>query len=254
MAARSIFLPPFAYEYAAPPVPYPSFAPVTHVTGIACGNGTLSGGRYRGIAPQAHIISLKILDAMGQGTSLRAIRAMRWILDNAPQYNIKVVNLSIGTNDRRVHRPLQEAVESLWHKGIVVVAAAANPDGGTHFLPPPSLSPSILSVGTWEDREWFPAKQTTSVGQPDLWAHGENIISVLSPNYNFSLQNRSKSSIVDHSYIAMSGASMATPMVSGMAACLLERFPSLTPSQVKQRLCAAAEKNGGLLEPSCLPE
>lgn len=191
---------------------------------------------------------------MGQGTSLRAIRAMRWILDNAPQYNIKVVNLSIGTNDRRVHRPLQEAVESLWHKGIVVVAAAANPDGGMHFLPPPSLSPSILSVGTWEDREWFPAKQTTSVGQPDLWAHGENIISVLSPDYNFSLQNRFKSSIVDHSYIAMSGASMATPMVSGMAACLLERFPSLTPSQVKQRLCAAAEKNGGLLEPSCLPE
>lgn len=64
---------------------------------------------------------------MGQGTSLRAIRAMRWILDNAAKYNIKVVNLSIGTNDRRVHRPLQEAVESLWHKGIVVVAAAANP-------------------------------------------------------------------------------------------------------------------------------
>ena len=62
----------------------PFFAPATHVTGIACGNGTLSGGRYRGIAPQAHIISLKILDAMGQGTSLRAIRAMRWILDNAP--------------------------------------------------------------------------------------------------------------------------------------------------------------------------
>ena len=80
MAARSIVLPPpFAYGYAASPVPYPFFAPVTHVTGIACGNGTLSGGRYRGIAPQAHIISLKILDAMGQGTSLRAIRAMRWI-------------------------------------------------------------------------------------------------------------------------------------------------------------------------------
>lgn len=100
----------------------------------------------------------------------------------------------------------------------------------------------------------FPPSCPSSVGQPDLWAHGENIISVLSPNYNFSLQNRSKSSIVDHSYIAMSGASMATPMVSGMAACLLERFPNLTPSQVKQRLCAAAEKNGGLLEPSCLPE
>lgn len=197
---------------------------------------------------------MKILDATGQGTSLRAIRAMGWILDNAAQYNIKVANLSIGTNDRRVHRPLQEAVESLWRKGIVVVAAAANPDGGTHFLPPPALSPNILSVGTWEDRAWFPTKQARAIGQPDLWAHGENIVSVLSPDYNFSLQNRSKSSIVDHDYIAMSGASMATPMVSGMAACLLERFPRLTPSQVKQWLCAAAERNGGLLEPSCLSE
>ena len=116
--------------------------------------------------------------------------------------------------------------------------------------------PSVPAFFLWvhgRTENGFP-QNTTSVGQPDLWAHGENIISVLSPNYNFSLQNRSKSSIVDHSYIAMSGASMATPMVSGMAACLLERFPNLTPSQVKQRLCAAAEKNGGLLEPSCLPE
>lgn len=205
------------------------------------------------MAPQAHIISLKILDAMGQGTSLRAIRAMRWILDNAAQYNIKVVNLSIGTNDRRVHRPLQEAVESLWHQGIMVIAAAANPDGGTRFLPPPALSPRILSVGTWEDRAWFPAKQTTAVGQPDLWAHGENIISVLSPDYNFSLQNRAQNTIVDQCYIAMSGASMATPMVSGMAACLLEQFPALTPEQIKKHLCDAAAQNGGLLEPSCLP-
>ena len=50
-------------------------------------------------------------------------------MDNARKYNIKVVNLSIGTNDRKVNLPLKEAVERLWQMGIVVVAAAGNPDG-----------------------------------------------------------------------------------------------------------------------------
>lgn len=45
-------------------------------------------------------------------------------MDNARKYNIKVVNLSIGTNDRKVNLPLKEAVERLWQMGIVVVAAA----------------------------------------------------------------------------------------------------------------------------------
>ena len=101
---------------------------MSHVTGVACGNGFLSSGKYCGIAPHTNIVSIKILDRSGQGNSAQAVRALRWIMDNFRKYNIKVVNLSIGTNDRRVNLPLKEAVERLWQMGIVVVAAAGNPD------------------------------------------------------------------------------------------------------------------------------
>ena len=233
--------------------PYDDNGHGTHVTGIACGNGWLSDGKYCGTAPLSHIIALKILDAHGQGNSAKAIQAMRWIMDNAASYHIKVVNLSIGTNDRKVHVPLMEAVERLWHMGIVVVAAAGNPDGRDGYLPPPSLSPKILSVGAWEDKKYFaPPKgfarfTGTSSGMPGLWAPGEDIISVLSPDYNFSLQNRGRDKTVDQYYIRMSGASMATPFVSGAAACLLEKYPEASPAEVKRMLCSAAEQNGGLL-------
>lgn len=237
--------------------PYDDNGHGTHVAGIACGNGWYADGRYCGAAPQAHIIALKILDAYGQGTSARAIRAMRWIMDNAAKYNIKVVNLSIGTNDRKIHVPLVEAVDALWQKGIVVTAAAANPDGGVCFSPPPLISPNVLSVGTWEDQHYFAAlagKRFAAPVLPDVWAHGENIISALSPDYNFSLPNRSTNNIIDGHYIAMSGASMATPLVSGIAACLLEQSPHLTPAQVKAYLCAQAQQHGGLLTPALCQE
>lgn len=231
-------------------LPYDDNGHGTHVTGIACGNGFLSGGKYCGNAPQAHIIALKILDASGQGTSARAISALRWIMDNAVKYNIRVVNLSIGTNDRKLHPPLMDAVHTLWQHGIVVTAAAGNPSASGQLLPP-ILSPRILSVGTWEDRAYFQTAKNKRFSPPilpDVWAHGENIISVLSPQYNFTLPGRSSAQIIDSAYIPMSGASMATPAVSGMIACLLSEHPNLTPMQVKARLCAEAKHNGGLLE------
>lgn len=230
--------------------PYDDNGHGTHVAGIACGNGFLSDGKYCGSAPEAHIIALKILDASGQGTSARAISALRWIMDNANQYNIRVVNLSIGTNDRKLHPPLMEAVHTLWQNGIVVTAAAGNPSASGQLLPP-ILSPRILSVGTWEDRAYFQSAKNKLFSPPilpDIWAHGENIISVLSPQYNFTLPGRSYAQVIDHAYIPMSGASMATPAVSGMVACLLSEHPELTPTQVKARLCAQAAYNGGLLE------
>lgn len=221
---------------------------MTHVTGIACGNGFLSQGRYQGAAPEAPIISLKILDRLGQGSSSAALTAFRWIMDNAFKYNIKIINLSIGTNDQRVHSPLREAVEFLWEKGFVVVAAAANPDGNSSFQPPPLLSPRIITVGAWEDRSYFQKKRNPfsvlSKNMPNLWARGEEIVSVLSPDFDFSLQNRDRGKIVGDHYIRMSGASMATPAVSGTAALVLEKYPNLSPDEVKSFLMAASSQDG----------
>lgn len=223
---------------------------MTHVTGIACGNGWNSDGIYRGIAPDVNIVSVKILDRYGQGNSTHAVLGLRWIMDNARKYNIKVVNLSIGTNDRKVNLPLKEAVERLWQMGIVVVAAAGNPDGRNGYRPPPAVSSGVISVGAWEDRSYFQTSSFSFFTQgemPDLWAPGENVISVLSPDYDFSLPNRSSSNIVKQNYITMSGASMATPLISGAAALLLARNPRARPAEIKKLLLQKARPFGGLL-------
>ena len=160
-------------------------------------------------------------------------------MDNARKYNIRVVNLSVGTNDRKVNLPLKEAVEQLWQRGMVVVAAAGNPDSRKGYPPPPAISSNIISVGAWEDRGYFQKQfrfTEKSPSCPDLWAPGDHIISVLSPDYNFSLPGRSRENIVNSHYIRMSGASMATPLVSGAAALLLEKHPRARPNEVKERL------------------
>lgn len=223
---------------------------MTHVTGIACGNGWNSDGLYRGIAPDANIVSVKILDQYGQGNSTHAVLGLRWIMDNARKYNIKVVNLSIGTNDRKVNLPLKEAVERLWQMGIVVVAAAGNPDGRNGYRPPPAVSSGVISVGAWEDRKYFQLPAFSFFAQkelPDLWAPGENIISALSPDFDFSLPNRSRKNIIEKNYITMSGASMATPLISGSAALLLARNPRARPLEIKKLLLQKAKPFGGLL-------
>ena len=229
----------------------PLFAPVTHVTGIACGNGYHSHGIYCGIAPHVNIVSIKILDRKGQGNSAQAVHALRWIMDNRRKYNIRVVNLSIGTNDRKVNLPLKEAVERLWKSGIVVVAAAGNPDGNRRHIPPPAVSSDVISVGAWEDRSFFCHSFSRftkePVSQPDLWAPGDDVISVLSPDYDFTLPGRSRLHMVNNHYIRMSGASMATPLVSGAAALLLEQYPGARPEEIKQRLLQMVQSQEGFL-------
>lgn len=225
----------------------------SHVAGIACGNGALSGGFYHGIAPKAHIISLKILDHQGQGSSLHALSAFDWILANKETHQIRVANLSIGANDRKINRPLQEGVERLWRNGIVVVAAAGNPDKKRNESLMPPLSPSIITVGSAEDMAYFQAQKPFSKFTksphflPDIWRKGEDVISVLSPQYDFSLPNRSRKNIRRTHYISMSGASMATPFVSGYVALLLEQYPKATPRQVKEMLLEICKGNDGIL-------
>ena len=223
---------------------------VTHVTGIACGNGLRSGGLYAGLAPEAGIVSVKILDSHGKGNTAAAVLGLRWIMDNAGKYTIKAVNLSIGTGGRRTDRALKEAADLLWKRGIVVVTAAGNPDGRNP--PPPAISSAVLSVGAWEDRAFFqrPAFSLFSKEHhtlPDLWAEGEDIISVCSPDFSFSLPGRSREKMAGTSYVRMSGASMATPFVTGAAALLLERFPHADPAEIREKLLSAASLQNGLL-------
>ena len=106
----------------------------THVAGLIAGNGKKSTGNqftsttFYGIAPNANIIDLRALDAKGHGTDSSVIAAIEQAIALKDQYNIRVINLSLGRPiwESYTQDPLCQAVEQAWKAGIVVVVAAGN--------------------------------------------------------------------------------------------------------------------------------
>src|SRR5438874_9296563 len=136
-------------------LPYDDNGHGTHVAGIIGGVGYDSGFTKAGIAPQASLISLKVLDQNGQGSVSRIIAALSWVGANYKTYNIRVVNMSVGAGVYESYwtDPLTLACKALTDKGIVVVAAAGNAGknaagqlqwGG---IAAPGNAPWVLTVG-----------------------------------------------------------------------------------------------------------
>lgn len=117
---------------------------------VAAGNGRLSGGQFRGIAPDARLVLVKVSDPRGRVKEPDILRGMRWVLDNHERYGIRIVNLSVG-GDRpaRSRSALNEAVDEAVRRGIVVVAAAGNT--GTAELRPPASARGAITVGGLDD-------------------------------------------------------------------------------------------------------
>ncbi|MDQ3702840.1 MAG: S8 family serine peptidase, partial [Chloroflexota bacterium] len=88
----------------------------THVAGIVAGDGTRSGGEYVGIAPGANVIDVRVLDENGSGRVSSVVRGIEWVLAHRVQYNIRVINLSLGAPPSTPYRldPLAAAVEVAW--------------------------------------------------------------------------------------------------------------------------------------------
>lgn len=217
------------------------------MTGIACGNGYNSGGVYSGVAPNSYIISVKILDSRGRGNSAQALAGIEWIISNRRKYNIKIANMSIGTGERSVNLPLMKAVSAAWESGITVVAASGNTGSRSTAITSPGLNPRVITVGCYEDFCLPGRRELNSCGvfaktlpKPDILSPGENIVSVMSPDYSFNTKAREAQKPIGGAYITMSGTSMATPMVTGAAALLLEQNPSLTPDDIKSIIASTA--------------
>jgi len=105
----------------------------THVAGIIAGNGATSSDSscyhtFYGIAPQANLVNVRVLDQNGQTNVSTVITALQWTISDAIKYNIRVLNLSLGhpVGESYTTDPLCQAVEAAWNAGIVVVCAAGN--------------------------------------------------------------------------------------------------------------------------------
>jgi serine protease AprX len=253
----------------------------THVAGIIAGAGWSSwGNRYshtfRGIAPNTNLINLRALDQNGMGTDSSVIAAIQTAINLKSQYNIRVLNLSLG---RQVYEsytldPLCQAVEAAWKAGIVVVAAAGNQGRNDDFstegygtIAAPGNDPYVITVGVMKTAGTsirvddtvasYSSKGPTAfdhVVKPDLLAPGNQIVSLRVSNSQLPKQysnldvympeyvTKDTKNTSSPAYMRLSGSSMAAPAVSGTAALMLQADPTLTPDTVKARLMKSASK------------
>ena len=120
---------------------------------VAAGNGSLSNGFYRGIAPDADVVLVK-LARTGRITEENIQEGLEWILANRTKYNIKIINISAGGDGEQsyLHDPLSKAVEECVAKGLTVVCAVGNAGHyPNHPVYPPASAPSCIAVGGLDD-------------------------------------------------------------------------------------------------------
>ena len=131
----------------------------THVSGIVAGSGEASRKEYgtpvcHGIAPQADIVMLKVLDAKGNGNTRDVLAGMEWIAKNQQEYQIRLLNISVGmlpSAGEREQQELLSAVDDLWDRGIMVVAAAGNNGPKDNSVTIPGISRKIVTIGSSDD-------------------------------------------------------------------------------------------------------
>lgn len=228
--------------------PYDDSGHGSHVTGIAAGDGSLSHGRYMGIAPEASIIGVKVLDQKGNGYIAHIMRGLDWIMHHKNELNIRIVNISIGANNFEVYHEgsaFVQKVNALWDAGIVVVAAAGNKGPEPYTISAPGNSRKIITVGS-SDFFHVPARNVSArqAGQRKQTAHsgtGPTLACIKKPDVVAPGSRIISCSAFQHKtdgkpYQEKSGTSMSTPVVSGAIALLLSRYPDMTPREVKIRL------------------
>lgn len=205
----------------------------THVSGIICGKGTTINKLYEGIAPECKLHVIKILNKNGEGSIKNVMSGIDWLLKNKIRYNIRIVNISVGSVSLKKfdeNSPLVRSINSLWEAGLIVVTAAGNNGPSDYTIGAPGNSRKIITVGTSDSvqnrfsHDFSGRGPTMScIKKPDIVAPGSNIISCS------NMVNRSF-------YVSRSGTSMSTPIVSGCIALLLQKYPYFTNKDVKLHL------------------
>lgn len=225
----------------------------THVAGIILNSDLGGDDNWNGVAPNANLVAVRVLDENGIGTYETAIAGLQWVVDHKDEYGIRVVNLSLVSESQAPYwsDPLSQAVTAAWAHGLVVVVAGGNNGPQPLSISSPGNNPYAITVGAFTDAytpdDWsddyiadFSSAGPTLDGftKPDLVAPGGHIAS-LTPQ-NSVLNNEYPEAKLPANYFTMAGTSQATGVVSGVAALVLSSEPQLTNDQVKMRLISTA--------------
>lgn len=237
-----------------------SYGHGTFVAGVVAGSGASSGGAYKGIAPEARVLSVKLSGRDGAADVSGLLASLQWVVSHKDRYGIRVLNLSIGSDSPQSYRidPLNYAVERVWDAGIVVVAAASNRGPNPATITKPGDDPWVITVGAIDDvgtvgtaddlLPSFTGRGPTladALIKPDLVAPGAHVTSLEAPG---SAIAELFPSTVGSGYRRGSGTSFAAPAVAGAAALLIGANPALTPDRIKYMLTSTARPGVSVLE------
>jgi len=200
--------------------------------GSHCGGTTAGTGaptyEHPGMAPQAHLVGVKVLDAGGSGSFAGVMAGMQWTIDTMHQYNTRIASMSLGgpgaiewtsSEEDSVNRQANEMVRA----GIALYIAAGN-NAVSAQIGTPGSAEDVITVGALDKDTSiavYSSQGPTEEGRvkPNIAYMGSSIMSVA---YNSGDQ-----------YTAMSGTSMATPGAAGVGALMLQANPNLSPFDIR---------------------
>jgi len=210
--------------------PYDDHGHGSHCAGISAGSGAPTYD-YVGISPGSALIGVKVLDGAGSGSFDQVMAGMQWCIDHREEFNIRSATMSLGgvwlieltqSQEERLTTLANEMV----HEGIALCIAAGN-SGHYGSIGTPGAARDVITVGATEKSRTtavYSSRGPTHEGliKPNIAAIGSSVMSVEANTGN--------------GYTAMSGTSMATPMVAGIMTLLLEANPDLDPLTVRSVL------------------
>ncbi len=230
--------------------PYDDQGHGSHCAGTTAGTGA-PNYEHIGMAPQAFLVGVKVLDAGGSGSFATVMAGMEWTVENRYKYNIRGASMSLGgpglaewasSDDDSVNR----YANKMMSEGIAIFIAAGN-NGVSAQIGTPGSAEDAITVGALDKNTAiaiYSSQGPTEEGRvkPNLAYVGSNVMSVA---FNTGDQ-----------YTDMSGTSMATPGAAGVAALMYQANPDLSPFDIKNimqetatyRLCVYMAANEPCLE------
>lgn len=207
----------------------------THVAGTVLAHGGYDGLGIYGVAPQSKLWAYKVLGDNGSGYSDDIAYAIRHAADEATRLKAKVViNMSLGSSGK--DSLISSAVDYAYSKGLLVVAAAGNSGPSNNTIGYPGALINALAVAALENVQQngtYRVADFSSRGNPNTagdYIIQERDVEVSAPGRNI------ESTWINGGYNTISGTSMATPHVAGLAAKIWAANPSLTNVQLRNDL------------------
>jgi len=198
----------------------------THCAGIIGAEGENDIG-IAGVNWKVKIMPLKFMNAGGFGTTKDAIEAINYVIDRKKGgVNVRVISASWGSTQRS--RALEDVIRKAYENDILFVAAAGNStvnnDRNPHF--PSSYNvPNVISVAALDRNDQLATFSNYGVKSVAIAAPGVDILSTW----------------LGDAYEEKSGTSMATPVVSGVAALILAEHPRMSVDDLKKKLLASTD-------------